>query len=68
MRLNVNTVVTGQRVVLVPYRPEHVPLYHKWMQSPELQVWNPPGCSTEALRLGHPHSPCACSTAARGRG
>lgn len=40
MRVNGDTVITGQRVVLVPYRREHVPLYHGWMQSPELQVWS----------------------------
>ncbi|WVR03247.1 hypothetical protein IAU60_000238 [Kwoniella sp. DSM 27419] len=36
MRLNENTVIYGQRVILVPYRAEHVPTYHEWMKSPEL--------------------------------
>ncbi|WRT63391.1 uncharacterized protein IL334_000296 [Kwoniella shivajii] len=36
MRLNENTVIFGDRVVLVPYRAEHVPTYHEWMKSPEL--------------------------------
>ncbi|WWD22860.1 hypothetical protein CI109_107355 [Kwoniella shandongensis] len=36
MRLNENTVICGDRVILVPYRAEHVPTYHEWMKSPEL--------------------------------
>ncbi|WVQ93985.1 hypothetical protein IAU59_001063 [Kwoniella sp. CBS 9459] len=36
MRLNENTVIYGDRVILVPYRAEHVPTYHEWMKSPEL--------------------------------
>lgn len=32
MRLNENTVLEGQQVVLVPYRVEHVAVYHAWMQ------------------------------------
>mmetsp|Transcript_22067 Transcript_22067/g.63270 ORF Transcript_22067/g.63270 Transcript_22067/m.63270 type:complete len:303 (-) Transcript_22067:435-1343(-) len=36
MRLNYETVLVGRRVVLVPYRPEHVPRYHAWMQDPHL--------------------------------
>ncbi|CAG8498706.1 14365_t:CDS:2 [Funneliformis caledonium] len=35
MRQNENLV--GEKVILVPYRPEHVPKYHEWMQSPFLQ-------------------------------
>lgn len=38
MRLNADTTITGGRVVLVPYRREHVERYHGWMRSPELQV------------------------------
>lgn len=38
MRINENTLLKGQRVVLVPYNPEHVPRYHGWMQSKELQL------------------------------
>ncbi|XP_012893147.1 PREDICTED: N-acetyltransferase 9 isoform X3 [Dipodomys ordii] len=37
MRLNENTMLLGKRVVLVPYTSEHVPRYHEWMQSEELQ-------------------------------
>jgi len=31
MRINENTCLIGQKVILVPYRREHVPLYHDWM-------------------------------------
>ncbi|RIA86915.1 N-acetyltransferase 9-like protein, partial [Glomus cerebriforme] len=27
----------GEKVILVPYKPEHVPKYHEWMQSSFLQ-------------------------------
>uniref|UniRef100_A0A8C3WEH8 N-acetyltransferase 9 n=1 Tax=Catagonus wagneri TaxID=51154 RepID=A0A8C3WEH8_9CETA len=37
MRLNQNTLLLGTKVVLVPYTPEHVPRYHEWMKSEELQ-------------------------------
>ncbi|XP_047614584.1 alpha/beta-tubulin-N-acetyltransferase 9 isoform X3 [Phacochoerus africanus] len=37
MRLNQNTLLLGKKVVLVPYTPEHVPRYHEWMKSEELQ-------------------------------
>ncbi|CAH3037067.1 unnamed protein product [Porites lobata] len=36
MRINSKTVLEGEKVVLVPYKKEHVPRYHDWMQSPEL--------------------------------
>ncbi|KGB79856.2 hypothetical protein CNBG_5694 [Cryptococcus deuterogattii R265] len=36
MRLNENTVLFGHRIILVPYRAEHVPTYHEWMKSSEL--------------------------------
>ncbi|WVQ85178.1 hypothetical protein IAT38_007343 [Cryptococcus sp. DSM 104549] len=36
MRLNENTAIFGDKVILVPYRAEHVPTYHEWMKSPEL--------------------------------
>ncbi|CAE6520600.1 unnamed protein product [Rhizoctonia solani] len=36
MRLNEFTAIVGLKVVLVPYRSEHVEQYHKWMQDPEL--------------------------------
>ncbi|XP_060796304.1 N-acetyltransferase 9 [Neoarius graeffei] len=37
MRINEDTLVEGRQVVLVPYSPEHVPRYHQWMTSAELQ-------------------------------
>ncbi|KAF7668163.1 hypothetical protein LDENG_00027250 [Lucifuga dentata] len=37
MRINENTLLEGENVVLVPYNAEHVPRYHQWMKSPELQ-------------------------------
>lgn len=37
MRINENTLLEGKNVVLVPYNPEHVPRYHQWMASPDLQ-------------------------------
>ncbi|XP_047028385.1 alpha/beta-tubulin-N-acetyltransferase 9 [Helicoverpa zea] len=37
MKLNSNTKIVGKNLVLVPYREYHVPRYHEWMQSVELQ-------------------------------
>ncbi|KAF3853814.1 N-acetyltransferase 9 [Gymnodraco acuticeps] len=37
MKINENTLLEGKQVVLVPYNAEHVPRYHEWMKSPELQ-------------------------------
>ncbi|XP_075950140.1 alpha/beta-tubulin-N-acetyltransferase 9 [Anarhichas minor] len=37
MKINENTLLEGNKVVLVPYNAEHVPRYHEWMKSPELQ-------------------------------
>jgi len=36
MKLNYDTVLVGERCLLVPYRPEHVERYHSWMQDPDL--------------------------------
>lgn len=36
MKLNYETCVVGNKCVLVPYRPEHVPKYHQWMLDPFL--------------------------------
>ncbi|XP_023934190.1 alpha/beta-tubulin-N-acetyltransferase 9 [Bicyclus anynana] len=37
MRINGNTIINGLNIVLVPYRDNHVPKYHSWMKSEELQ-------------------------------
>ncbi|XP_044156158.1 N-acetyltransferase 9 isoform X1 [Bufo gargarizans] len=37
MRVNEDTALRGHRVLLVPYEPHHVPRYHEWMKSEELQ-------------------------------
>ncbi|TDG97829.1 hypothetical protein EPR50_G00211970 [Perca flavescens] len=37
MKINENTLLEGHNAVLVPYNAEHVPRYHEWMRSPELQ-------------------------------
>ena len=37
MLINWETTIQGSRVVLVPYRQEHVVKYHEWMKSEELQ-------------------------------
>jgi len=36
MKINSNTRIEGERVQLVPYRMEHVPVYHEWMLDPYL--------------------------------
>ena len=37
MKLNWHTKIMGQGVILVPYCSHHVPKYHDWMKSEELQ-------------------------------
>lgn len=37
MKINANTVIEGEKVLLVPYKKEHVEQYNKWMQDPELR-------------------------------
>ncbi|XP_057377473.1 alpha/beta-tubulin-N-acetyltransferase 9-like [Daphnia carinata] len=37
MKINRQTKITGDLVFLVPYREIHVPRYHEWMSSEELQ-------------------------------
>ena len=36
MLLNYTTIIVGHKVVLVPYRPEHLKQYHEWMKDPAL--------------------------------
>lgn len=37
MKQNQNCELRGTRVILVPYRKEHVQKYHEWMESLELR-------------------------------
>lgn len=37
MKINENTRITGDKIVLIPYRKHHVPKYHEWMSSQEIQ-------------------------------
>ncbi|XP_001658793.2 N-acetyltransferase 9-like protein [Aedes aegypti] len=37
MRLNEHLKIVGTNVILVPYESKHVPKYHQWMKSTELQ-------------------------------
>ncbi|SPO19777.1 related to N-acetyltransferase [Ustilago trichophora] len=37
MKINRNTVLAGHKVILVPYRKQHVPRYHEWMKDPLIQ-------------------------------
>ncbi|TPX34900.1 hypothetical protein SmJEL517_g02566 [Synchytrium microbalum] len=37
VRSNQNVALVGSKVVLVPYREEHVSTYHEWMKDEELQ-------------------------------
>ncbi|KAL9658777.1 hypothetical protein ABK040_005931 [Willaertia magna] len=38
MKLNENTRIIGEKVILVPYCKEHVEKYHEWMKSEFLQT------------------------------
>ena len=48
MRENWNTMIEGRKVIMVPYRKEHVEKYHGWMKSKELQELT----GSEPLSLG----------------
>ncbi|KAK5965478.1 Acetyltransferase [Trichostrongylus colubriformis] len=37
MKLNENTKIVGNKVLLIPYEKEHVPKYHKWMEDDEIR-------------------------------
>ena len=37
MKANANLTLRGTACALVPYKAEHVPLYHEWMQDPDIQ-------------------------------
>uniref|UniRef100_A0A671NJZ0 N-acetyltransferase 9-like n=1 Tax=Sinocyclocheilus anshuiensis TaxID=1608454 RepID=A0A671NJZ0_9TELE len=51
MRINEDTLLEGEKVVLVPYNADHVPRYHQWMCSPELQKLT----ASEPLTLEQEH-------------
>lgn len=36
MKINENISLHGEKVILIPYKKEHVPKYHRWMKSEEL--------------------------------
>eukprot|EP01111_Echinosteliopsis_oligospora_P005017 TRINITY_DN1817_c0_g1_i2.p1 TRINITY_DN1817_c0_g1~~TRINITY_DN1817_c0_g1_i2.p1 ORF type:complete len:199 (+),score=45.43 TRINITY_DN1817_c0_g1_i2:266-862(+) len=36
MKINSNTRIIGEKIELVPYKPEHVKHYHGWMTDPKL--------------------------------
>jgi len=38
MKINTHHAISTSRLVLVPYGPHHVPIYHAWMQDPDLQA------------------------------
>ncbi|KAJ3769274.1 GNAT domain-containing protein [Lentinula raphanica] len=38
MLCNKNTVLVGEKVLLVPYQKQHVPKYHAWMEDEELRT------------------------------
>jgi hypothetical protein len=37
MRQNKTTAIVGEKVILVPYKREHVERYHEWMKDAYLQ-------------------------------
>ncbi|KAK3091244.1 hypothetical protein FSP39_018227 [Pinctada imbricata] len=37
MKQNENVKINGEKAVLIPYEAHHVPKYHEWMKSEELQ-------------------------------
>ncbi|EFP90111.2 hypothetical protein PGT21_032456 [Puccinia graminis f. sp. tritici] len=54
MRVNEQTAIIGPRVVLVPYRKEHVPQYHEWMSDQELRE----STASEPLSLQEEYEMC----------
>ncbi|CAH1180488.1 unnamed protein product [Phaedon cochleariae] len=51
MRINKDTTIVGNNVVLIPYKKEHVDKYHEWMKSTELQMLT----GSEPLSLEEEH-------------
>ncbi|EGG12821.1 uncharacterized protein MELLADRAFT_101377 [Melampsora larici-populina 98AG31] len=54
MKLNEHTALVGPRVVLVPYRQEHVKQYNQWMKDLELQTLT----ASESLSLEEEYQMC----------
>lgn len=54
MRINENVAIKGNLVKLVPYCAKHVPKYHEWMQSQELQELT----ASEPLTLEQEYEMC----------
>lgn len=52
MKLNISSKITGDRVILVPYRRHHVEKYNSWMSSKEIQELT----SSEPLSLEEEYS------------
>ncbi|KAF2786893.1 hypothetical protein K505DRAFT_367839 [Melanomma pulvis-pyrius CBS 109.77] len=52
MKLNEHTALLTPKILLVPYSTHHVPTYHTWMQSAELQK----ATASEPLTLAEEHS------------
>jgi hypothetical protein len=57
--------IAGKSVCLVPYAPEHVPQYHRWMQARMLAAYTCAGSQTTMSSFGIPsgmlaarHWPC----------
>lgn len=54
MKLNEHTALVGPRVVLVPYRQEHVETYNEWMKDSELRSLT----ASESLTLEEEYEMC----------
>ena len=52
MRLNQDTALQGERVVLVPYRAGMVATYHGWMVSQAARGWRLNPAAEPAARQG----------------
>jgi hypothetical protein len=55
MRVNAALALHGERVVLVPYTPRHVPTYHAWMQDAAILE----ATASEPLSLEEEYAMCA---------
>ena len=51
MKINISTKITGEKIVLVPYRKHHVEKYHEWMSRSEIQTLT----ASEPLTLDEEH-------------